>query len=98
MHFQWHEILRRGEGKQEPSSMCLMSKQKEEKIISMTVTGKRNIFHPTRTIRKLKQGSAEQSCLQCNSKIQKSSELIFYYKSCSSTGNVDPVKNGIWLS
>ena len=52
MHFQWHEILRRGEkgGKQEPSSVCLMSKQKEEKIISVTVTGKNRscfFFFPT---------------------------------------------------
>lgn len=41
MHFPWHGILRREERKQEPSGMCLMSKQKVKNIISMTVIGKK---------------------------------------------------------
>lgn len=53
MHSQWHEILRSGEGKQEPSSMCLMSKQKRGEIISMTVMGEEEHTPLRRTFGKL---------------------------------------------
>lgn len=61
MHFHWHEILSRGERKPETSSMCLMSKQKEDKLLAWLLQGP-GIFSTTE---RRQEAEAEQRVCVC---------------------------------